>query len=398
MLSTMPALSQKMWQKARAAFFDDFVKILPPLLISRLVLIVIGLVAVAFEPNPLFPEKEMVARGYAYSENPLIDMWARHDSGWYYTIVKYGYYMRGDTETTQSNIAFFPLYPFLVKLVSSIKPNAGVNFILFCGIALSNLFAAVSLTLLTKLIRQMGFDDATADRSAWYLAFFPTSLFLSSFYTESLYLMLSVGMFLAAARDKWWLAGACGFLLALTRSNVVTAAVAVAVLYMEKRNWDFRKIRWDVLWIGLMPLGLVLFLAGLMPITGDFWATVQIHDAWSHQFMWPWETFLNPIGPVPVNTPINQGLTLIFLALALVALTRLPHKAYGVYCLLSIFMFLSTGIFYSTARYLMVLFPAFIILSLWGKNRMVDRTVLAVSAVLMAVMMVSWVRFYWLAI
>jgi hypothetical protein len=64
-----------------------------------------------------------VARGQ-FSPINLLDMWARWDSGWYLDIALNGYALRGPIETTQSNVAFFPLYPLLIRTLLLLVPES----------------------------------------------------------------------------------------------------------------------------------------------------------------------------------------------------------------------------------------------------------------------------------
>src|SRR4029079_7965897 len=63
-----------------------------------------------------------------------------------------------------------------------------------------------------------------------YLAIFPMSLFLQAIYAESLLLCLVVAAFLAAERNRWWVAGAMAGLAFLTRPTGFALAVPLALL------------------------------------------------------------------------------------------------------------------------------------------------------------------------
>ncbi len=53
------------------------------------------------------------------SSNSTVPLLARWDSGWYISIASHGYSFR---ENRNSNVAFFPLYPLLIKSASIIIP------------------------------------------------------------------------------------------------------------------------------------------------------------------------------------------------------------------------------------------------------------------------------------
>lgn len=374
---------------------QDLKIVIPPFFLSRLLIILIGFFSYYFQASPDYPLPESALRGYDWTSIRMLDMFERYDSGWYLTIVRGGYYLNGEIGKVQSNITFYPLYPFLVRLISGLKPGAGNTFILFCGIFISNFFFLFSLALLQALSRGLKLDQTIGGRAAWYLCFFPSSFIFSSFFTESLFLFLSIAVFYSSIKEKWWLAGLCGYLAVLTRVNGLFTAVCMLVIYLEKINWDFRQIRWSICWIGLIPLGNLTFLIGLLPITGNLFAPFAAQSAWSHSLVFPWVTLFTPlITRLFINT-LDQILAILFLVLSVYSLFKLPSKSFGVYCLLSIGAFLFTGTLLSTSRYLLVLFPIFLVLGFCGKNQIVDRTILVLSAAFLAVLMTAWVRFYW---
>ena len=75
------------------------------------------------------------------------------------------------------------------------------------------------MVLLYQLVR-IDFDTPIARRTSGLWRCFPTSLFFTAVYTESMFLMLSVAALLCARIRRWWLAGVLWeCLAALTRSH-----------------------------------------------------------------------------------------------------------------------------------------------------------------------------------
>src|SRR5207237_105576 len=104
----------------------------------------------------------------------------------------------------QSNVNFSPLYPLLVRLAGSI--GGGDAALLAAGLLVSNLALVVALGYLVALTRRE-LDAPTATRTALYLLAFPSSLFLSLLYPESLFLALGVAATFHSRQRRWWLAG-----------------------------------------------------------------------------------------------------------------------------------------------------------------------------------------------
>ena len=129
---------------------------------------------------------------HAVPENVMLDVMARWDSGFYLGIARDGYSI---TPGQMSTVAFFPVYPMLMNLLS---PLVGGNLVL-AGVLVSNLLFFVALVFLYLLTELVFGDSATAQRTIFYLAAFPTAFFFSAVYTESTFLAFSIGTFYFAA-------------------------------------------------------------------------------------------------------------------------------------------------------------------------------------------------------
>ena len=306
------------------------------------------------------------------------------DINWYLSIAQEGYERRPFDATTPHNWAFFPLFPLLLRFAHKLTGD----FVL-TGMAMSSLFFFFALVLFHKTAREFGFDEADADRSIFYLACFPTSYFYSLPLTESLFLFLTVGSFYAARRRAWWVAGALGALSSATRVNGVLLLPALAVLYWltYRPNWR----RPQLLSLLLIPAGLALFMSYLYLITGNPLAFKDVLAAWGRTvgfFLWPFYDYLT--NPLTIVVPwsfhtLNAAAAGVGLACGIILLRRRMWSL-AVYTLLSLFVTLSSNLIQSQARYVMVLFPVFMILAVWGRRRRVDEVIRALSLVLLSLM------------
>ncbi len=174
----------------------------------------VGLALAAFGSGLLLPGKERggtapyTPTGLSYPFERLLGVWSHWDGEWFLYVAQVGY--RPGEETSP----FFPLYPVLVRVVS--VPLLG-NYLL-AGVLVSAAAAAAVFGLLYGLVAH-DFGSALARQTVLYLAVFPTSFFLAALYSESLFLALTLGAFLAARRYRnWWLAGLLVALATLTRN------------------------------------------------------------------------------------------------------------------------------------------------------------------------------------
>lgn len=367
-----------------------------PMAAIRFALLLAGWFSQFILPNPQYGAPDAVERGWHFSQSRLLDMWARWDAGWYFGLIRRGYRVEGEPAVTAANFAFFPLYPYLIKLLALPFPERmhTTERLLIIGLILSNIFLIIALILLHKLVSAMS-DRETARRTVLYILLFPTGFILFCFYTESTFLFLSAAAFYAASRKSWWAACVCGGLLALTRPTGILISVPLVWMYLESVGWKPLRMRKNVLWFLLIPSGLVGYFWYAYQQTGDFLAPLNAQKAWKKELTAPWATLIYPYGGNAQVTSVEQVLTVAFLALAVLALYKLPSAAYGIYALLLIIPPLLTGTLISTSRYYVVVFPAFIVLALLGRNAVFDGLVKLVFFSLQIAFVVAWTRFYW---
>lgn len=371
--------------------------VVAPMVVVRLCLLVAGWLSQDIVPNPAYPAPGVPERGWHYTGSRLLDMWARWDSGWYFGIIRAGYDV--NDPGAPNNFAFFPLYPYLIKLLLLPLPERlqTTQRVLIIGLLVSNAFLIGALVLLHKLITDSLGDRELARRAVLYILLFPTGFFLFCFYTESTFLFFSVWAFYAANRKAWGTACFSGGLLSLTRPLGVLVFVPLLWLYFEPVGWKLPRVRKDILWFLLIPAGLLSFLLYAYAQTGDFLAPMHAQSSWGKTFAMPWTTLFNPYGGSKYVTRVEQVLAVVFIALSFFCLFKLPSRAYGIYSFLLILPPLTTGTLLSTSRYYVVIFPAFIALALLGRRAGVDNFLRIAMLALQIAFMVAWSRFYWVA-
>jgi hypothetical protein len=371
--------------------------VVAPVLLTRAGLLLIGWLSRFLPANPDYPRAFQAARGWAVTPWRLLDMWARWDSGWYLGIVRDGYSLRGRILGAQSNFAFFPLYPYAVKAISMVLPAAARTDLayLVIGVVLSNLCLLGGLVLVRQLVAESEGESALARRTVWLMLLFPTSFFFGCFFTEALFLLISVAALTAARRHCWWAAGLLGGLLAVTRPNGVLIAVPLAFAYLAARDWQPRRIGPDAGWLLLVPAGLLAYMLALLPITGDLLAPVKIQAAWGKIAATPWDTLFDPRYPFPYTTAIERWVILALLVVAARSFWLLKERTHAVYAAVFLAAPLFTGVLDSQARYAAPLFPLFAALARMSESDRADRLLKALSGALLAVAFAAWCRFYW---
>ncbi|HRJ41948.1 MAG: hypothetical protein KJZ86_09275 [Caldilineaceae bacterium] len=367
-----------------------------PFVITRLSLLIVGWFAQYLPPNPYYPLQEAIARGWQFSPFRLLDIWGRWDAGWYLSIVRAGYLVRGEIGLVQSNVAFFPLYPYTVKLFALFIPERlqTPGALLLVGLLVSNTFLLSALYLLRNLTVSL-FDESIARKSVWYILLFPTGFFFSCFYAESAFLLFAVATFYFAHRRAWMAAGVAGFLLTLTRPLGVLIVIPVLWMYWESFDRRWRLPDRNVAWIFLIPVGILLHFWNIYTITGDFWAPIHVQQAWNRNWAMPWETILTPVDAHPYILPIEQVATIAFLIFGVISFVVMPSASYGLFILLSMIPILLSGTLMSSVRYYGVLFPFFLVLARMRKGRFLEGLLITSFATIQIAFMIAWSQFYW---
>ena len=215
-------------------------------------------------------------------DHAWLELWAQWDSEHYLNIATQGYsYEPG----TFSNIPFFPLYPALIGIVLTVIGSTDTQTGAIVGFVIANIALFVALTYLTALVtRDMGLS--TARRTVVYVLLFPTTLFLSAVYAESLFLATGAATLYHARRGEWYRAGLAGGLAALTRPYGFLLVVPIAVeLWRQRARLRF----WPS--IALVPLGLATYMAYLWAKFDDPFLYFKANEVWGRGFHLPWETF-----------------------------------------------------------------------------------------------------------
>ncbi|HEY5349021.1 MAG TPA: glycosyltransferase family 39 protein [Candidatus Lustribacter sp.] len=335
---------------------------------------------------------------YSASENPFLAIWGRWDAEHYIGIATAGY---SGTEP-----AFFPLYPLLIWFGGKLTGNH-----LLAGLFISNAASLFALLYLYKLVEHE-FNRQVAHRTIFYVSIFPTAIFFSAVYTESLFLCLSVASFYYVRERRWMLAGTFGFLAALTRVEGVLMAVPFLIewgiaLYEARRDWfkwPLDSVIKPLIGILLMPLGLAAYMAYLWVLRGDplYFSHVQAH--WGRYLAPPWVSFGHAIGMITgdytpqtiANQLLEVTFTVLMLAVILIGFRRL-RASYIAYMAVSILVPLSTSSLMSMPRFALVLFPMFVLFGLWGAKPTVNNIIVAFSLPLLGLFTVLFADWYWVA-
>jgi len=383
------------------------VDILVPLAITRVVLVLVAWLGFHLVQFPLRSSKweigdngmtQNVAGHLSPKAHPFVNMWARWDAGWYLDVAKNGYrFLPGE----QSNVAFFPLYPYLVRLVHGAIRLPGDAGWLLVGVIVSNTALFVTLIYLYRLIR-LDYDRPTAARTVLYLCVFPTTLFLSAAYSESLFLALTVSAFYYARASRWITTGVLAAAATLCRPAGLLLVVPLGFEYLFQREFRWQRIRADCIALIFPPLAIAGHLAVLRWRFGS-WSVISKAEAiegWNRNLTLPWNTLLYSLRHIGSSIGYHGAFEFVFttalIALAIFTCFRL-RPSYAIYSIVSILFITSWGDLKSAPRFGLVIFPIIILLALLGRHKAFNRIYLTISAILAAVSMVVFSQWGWVA-
>ncbi len=353
------------------------------LVVTRVVLVVIGLVSRNLTPGPVV-HPQPLGVGPSYSSLPFLDVWGQWDSSWYLSIAQDGY-KPFPLEGPFPNYAFFPLYPFLARTVGWLVGGPFVG-----GLVVSNVALLVACVFLYRLVA-LDDDPATARRAVKYLVAAPAAFLFSAMLSESLFLALAVMCFYFARTKRWWAVGVLGFFLALSRAPGVLVVVPLLWMYMEQRGRSLRRIRPDVLSLAGFPAGLCVFMGINEALTGDGLAFTRIQvTAWGHRLQDPFSAVWRNLTGANHIWRFNGWYLIVVLALTLVFVRRFG-TTYLLFVLVSVLPPMSYGVWYSMVRYTVVIFPLYVVAARVTVSRPhVDQAVTITLALLQGFLMSQW--------
>jgi len=325
----------------------------------------------------------------------LVEGWLRWDSAHYLTIATKGYSF---FDERWPNIAFFPLYPLLIRLFLPLTTHRAE----ISALAISHFAIFAALLLLYDLITR-DFNEVLARRTLILLLVFPMSFFFISGYTESLALALTVLAMWALRQQRWWLAGLAGFFLALTRVPGVFVAPVLVIEYLQQHKWNWRKLlHGPILSVVLPPLGLALFILFQWQQFGTPFAFMIAQQSWENNELsppWVMPTLLFQRYHHAPDWPLITFYLLTwigFIGLIVVAFVRLP-LSYGLLMLLLLFPSYLTSWHRSLPRHLMIGFPAFVVMALLLEQIWLRRFVIAIFGIFLAFCTLLFVNAFWVA-
>jgi mannosyltransferase PIG-V len=359
--------------------------------------------------------------GFILSREPLDNLPARFDAGWYGGIALDGYTW-DHTFQRQRNIAFFPALPMLMRPVGvlfgmndrTVPRERRMLRALWAGVVISLAAFLWALYYVARLTADMVGADY-AESATLLVAAYPFALYYNAPYTESLFLLGAVGAAYHFLRGEWIASSAFGLLVGLTRPNGCFLSIPLGILALQQfaRTWPVasdpgsripgpgRAAVPSFVTASMPGIGMLIFTLYLYRLTGVWFAWARSHEAWGRTykgldpfvtaFGWLWnEPFLQVVGNIPFN--VLNAIGLIFALALTYPVCRRLGLAWGVFVLVNVVPPLFAGGVLSMGRFTATLFPLFIALAAVVPRRNVPSWVaaFAVGQGLCATLFFTW--------
>jgi len=342
-----------------------------------------------------FPYRESLLVPYG---SPIFYSWAGFDGVHYLTIAEHGY----EAQFTQ---AFFPVYPLLIRWLTLLTGNY-----LLSGLLISHVSLLIALYFLYLLVR-IDEKKQVAYQTLLLLLAFPTAFFFGALYSESLFLMLVVTSLYAIRKGMTKEAIALALFASATR--IIGIFLLPALLYEKYLSLD-KKITKNnfthYLPIFLSAAGLLGYMSYLHRVFGDALYFLNAQSAFGaqrstqqvillYQVIFRYMKMFMTVDFTSLlfyTVSLEFITSMLFLALLILAYIKKVRLSYLLFAVPAYLLPTLTGTFSSMPRYVLVLFPGFIVLA-----KIIPRkwqpVVLTISAILLALNTILFTRGYWVA-
>lgn len=336
-------------------------------------------------------------------EIPFFNLFARWDSCYYLVIAREGY-------ISDAHWSFRPFFPVILKVLSallSVNTDFDASATLM-GFLANNLFFMIALILIYKLTCIIQSEEA-AFAAALLAAFYPTAVFYSAIYAESLYLLILTACFYALEKGKILTSGCLGFLAGLTRPEGFLASLVI-ILKGLKTQGSHAKLK-TVASAAVAALSIPAFLSYANMVTGGFQVVFHAEMQWDKltlrkliEELFQFQTALSPqiVGHLLISLPMMFiGLVAVFSFFVKnrsSSVLRLRLFPYYLFSATLMIVYLAQGDVRAIPRLFSTEIPIYWTLSLWmTKIYYVKAIIIALFVSLLplgTVLFVNWYHFF----
>lgn len=298
----------------------------------------------------------------------FITLFGNHDTGWYEKIANNGYqkiekpedigYSEGTT-FYQTEWAFFPVYPMMVKAVMWLT---GCDFC-HAAFPLSLLFCFLCFWSFYLLnIRVLNADPDKAFFRTFVFALLPFNYYFSMYYTEAPFFTIMAWCFIFIKENKLWALSLLLIPLAIIRANGLIIGLPLYLYFLETRGKSLFKMDaatfWRSFYFITAPLAFAAYCLYQKHMTGMYFAFSAAQEGWYRQSMWP---FLSLFRSGDLASQFNSIYVLVYVLVIFLFRKKFPLSL-NVLMWVCIILPLCSGSTIAIQRYIVPIFPFTVII------------------------------------
>lgn len=364
------------WRSVRDPLWVD--ALLPTILLRGVILVFAVLAVVIVRPEAL-------------PGGSLLGIWEHWDAPHFFEIARYGYGPPADP----ARIVIFPLTPAFIAIGSLVVQPLVAGMVVAFGATLA------SAAGLYRLMR-LDHGRQTARLGVLAMSIFPTAFALVAPYSEAIFLAFAIWAFLFARTGRWSAAGVCALFAGLARLQGAFILPALAVEYWLSR----RRVDRDAGWLLLGAGGPLIYLAINALTFGDplYFLDIQ-KTVFQVSTTAPWTALANAYAGAMAVQPTEFWATVYlapFAAYVVLALTTIwtvvgkgGRPSYAVYTGLTFLSFATLSWPISLPRYLMGVFPIFIVTGRLARLPWLGPPLIVASTLLFGICLTLFVIGHW---
>lgn len=353
----------------------------------------LGLFLITFLGAYTFPQISNSSPGAisSYQDFNFLKSWAQWDGGHYLEIAAVGY-------NKVENLAFFPLYPLLIRFsseVTNIDPA-------IAGLVISNGALLAFLYVFYNFTKEK-YGQKVAYTSIVTFLVFPTTFFTAAVYPESLFLLFIALTFSSVFKEKYHQAAIFSAITQLIRFPGIFLPISMVYSYLFKKKMTKQALLQLIAISVLSISGIALYIFYLALVHNDPLIFAKAQTLYSREISDPLSTIFSYFWSYITfekRTPndfLDFSLTMLFLLLLIKGVRKIPSSLW-IFSVLVILIPASTNTLLSMPRFLLAALGVFIILAkiLESKPRL-KVTYWILSLFLQAYLAVHFVNGYWVA-
>lgn len=317
------------------------------------------------------------AINYEFNLQGYIKLTSKNDAGWYHKIAEDGYSKKYSEkeigfsdgfEFIQSEWAFFPLYPLILKTVSLITALS----IEYSGFLISIMLSYLAFYLFYRFLIAIGNDNKKALYLTFLLIVLPFNYYFSMNYSESLFLVLLILSFIVIEKNQYYFLPILIIALVLSRPNGIFMLIPLFIYALEKDSINNQSLHWKSLiekstlkksvrlskYFIAGPIAFIAWMYFQKLNTNEFFAFSIAQRGWYREFMFPLLAFFRR---GDFATQFNSIYTIAVILYAFFYRKKVAFS-FQLLILISLLLPLCSGAVTSMPRFIALIFPLTIIL------------------------------------